>query len=408
MWRTLSMTESLRPTDRDVEITDVRTMGLAGNPKGEDDHYTWGIVKVETDAGRYGIGETYRGPEAMALAEAMADHVIGENPLDPVRIKDLLAARYTGAGTVAASAITAIETACWDVKGKVHDLPVYELLGGKFRDRVEVYADADSLARAVDTESPYDPAAVAAAATDVVDRGFTSIKFDLDVPTPGHPNEDTAARRFEPAEIEHKVEMVAAARDAVGDEVTLGMDLHWKFSVETALRLCKRLEPYDLAFVEDPVHPEKLDAQRRVREAIDIPVLTGENVVTAQRFHDLLANDVLDIAAPDMARCGGLSEFVRIAGLCDVFGVIMAPHNLTSPVGTVASIHACAAVPNVMSVEYRGGDAPWWEDVVDRTGESGPILADGHIRVPDGPGLGIAISAEGAHERVVDGSTWIF
>jgi L-alanine-DL-glutamate epimerase-like enolase superfamily enzyme len=407
MWRDLSDDEGHRPPDLDVGITDVRTMGLQGNPKG-DGYYTWGIVKVETDAGAYGIGETYRGPEAMAVAERMGERVVGENPLDPDRVGRLLADGYTGSGTIGQSAVTAIETACWDLKGKVHDLPVYELLGGKFRDRVEVYSDTDAMAREHDDREEYAPESVAAAARDVVDQGFDSIKFDLDVPTPGHPNPDTAARRLDPVEIDHKVEIVRAVREAVGYEIDLGMDLHWKFSVETAIRLGRRLEEFDLAFLEDPVHPEKLDAQRRVKRAVDIPILNGENVVTANRFFDLLGEDTLDIAAPDMARCGGLAEFRRIAALCDVHGVVMAPHNLTSPVGTLASVHACASIPNVYAVEYRGGDAPWWEDVVRLTGDGGPILEAGTIDVPTGPGLGVEIDPEAARDRLVEGSGYVF
>lgn len=408
MWRNLADEERLRPSERDVEITDVRTMGLEGNPKGDSGYYTWGIVKVETDAGRYGIGETYRGPEAMAVAEKMGPQVVGENPLDPNRIAELLSGNYTGGGTIAQSAITAIETACWDVKGKIHDLPVYELLGGKFRDRVQVYSDTDALAREASDAAEHTPESVAAAAREVVDQGFRSIKFDLDVPTPGHPNPNTAARRFDQREIDHKVELVRAVRDEVGYEVDLGMDLHWKFSVETVIRLGKRLEQFDLAFLEDPVHPEKLDAQRRVKRKLDIPILNGENVVTVNRFFDLLANDTLDIAAPDMARCGGLSEFKKIAAICDVHGVVMAPHNLTSPVGTIACVHAGASIPNTYSVEYRGGDCPWWEDVVTLTEADGPILEDGHIGVPDGPGLGLDIDPDGGREHLADGSDYIF
>jgi L-alanine-DL-glutamate epimerase-like enolase superfamily enzyme len=407
MWLDLTDDESHRPPNLDVEITDVKTMGVEGNPK-DDGFYTWGILKVETDVSEYGIGETFRGMEALALVERITPHVVGQNPLDPARIAGLLSASYTGSGTVGQSAITAIETACWDVKGKVHDLPVYELLGGKFRDRVEVYSDTDAMARTDDRDEQYTPEAVAAAARDVVDQGFESIKFDLDVPTPDHSNTDTAARRLDPKEIDHKVEMVEAVREEVGYGIDLGMDLHWKFSVETAIRLGKALEAFDLSFLEDPVHPEKLDAQRRVKRQVDVPILSGENVVTANRFFDLLRNDTLDIAAPDMARCGGLAEFGKIAALCDVHGVVMAPHNLTSPVGTIASVHACAAIPNAYSVEYRGGDAPWWEDVVTLTEGSGPLLADGHIDVPNGPGLGVEINPDGVRERLVEESNYVF
>ena len=411
MWRDLTDEEAHRPPERDVAISDVKTMGIEGNPRG-DGFYTWGIVKVEADDGTYGIGETFRGTEALALAERIAPNVIGQNPLDPARIGELLAGRYTGSGTIGQSAITAIETACWDLKGKLHDLPIYELLGGKFRDRIQVYSDTDAMARTdegnADGSGEYDPASVAAAARDVVDQGFRSIKFDLDVPTPGHPNADTAARRLDPTEIDHKVEMVRAVREEIGYEVDLGMDLHWKFSVETAIRLGRALEEFDLAFLEDPVHPEKLDAQRRVKRRVDIPILNGENIVTANRFFDLLRNDALDIAAPDMARCGGLAEFKKIAALCDIHGVVMAPHNLTSPVGTIASVHACASIPNVYSVEYRGGDAPWWEDVVTLTVGSGPLLEDGHIGLPSGPGLGIEIDPDGVRDRLIEGSEYIF
>lgn len=407
MWRDLHRPEHHRPQERDIEITDIKTMGIKGNPRDDGGFYTWGIVKVETDTGTYGIGETYRGPESLAVAEKMATHVIGENPLDPARINELLSGQYTGSGTIGQSAITAIETACWDAKGKIHEVPVYELLGGKFRDQVMVYSDTDAMAKA-HGDAEYTPDATAQAARAVVDQGFQVIKFDLDVPTPGHENPDTAARRLDPTEIDHKVSMVEAVRDEIGYDIDLGMDLHWKFTVESALRLGKALEPYELAFLEDPVHPEKLDAQHRIKQQLDIPILNGENVVTANRFYDLLDRDTLDIAAPDMARCGGLSEFQKIAGICDVFGVIMAPHNLTSPVGTVASVHACAAIPNVYSVEYRGGDAPWWEDVVSRTDTNDPILDSGYISVPEGPGLGIDINPDEVRGQLTESSQMIF
>ena len=406
MWRTLERSESLRSPDRDIAITNIETMGVKGNPKPSGGHYTWGFVKVETDAGVSGFGETYRGHAGMDLVHRMAPRIRGENPLDPHRLASLLAAEYTGGGTVAMTAITAIETACWDIKGKIHEVPIYELLGGKFRDRIEVYSDTDAIARAATDTEEHTPEAVAEAARAVVDQGFRTIKFDLDVPTPGHPPENTAARRLDPVEIEHKVAMVRAAREEIGPEIDLGMDLHWKFSVETAIRLGRMLEPFDLAFLEDPVHPGKLEAQRRVRAAIDIPILTGENVVGMNGFLDLLSNNVVDIAAPDMARCGGLTDFLKIASICDAHGVVMAPHNLTSPLGTIASVHACASIPNAYSVEYRGGDAPWWNELVSVDGYPESILQDGHIPVPDAPGLGVRLNESVVTEHLADGESY--
>lgn len=408
MWRDVTDSESHRPAERDIEITGVESMGVEGNPKSDGGFYTWGIIKVETNTSHYGIGETFRGEESMDVAERMESLVVGQNPLDPERIYEHLAGKYTGSGTVGQSAITAIETACWDIKGKALDVPVYELLGGKFRDEVRVYSDTQASARSEGASEEFTPDAFARAARDVVDQGFESIKFDLDVMTPGYPNDDTVARRMDDREIEHKVELVRAVRDEIGYEVDLGMDLHWKYSVETAVRLGRALEEFGLSFLEDPVHPEKLDAQARVRDQVDIPILTGENVTTVNRFFELLKHDTLDLAAPDVTECGGLSVFKNIAAVCDVYGVPMAPHNLASPVGTVAGVHAAASIPNFYSLEFRGGDAPWWDDVVVRTGEVGPIFADGRIDLPEGPGLGIEVNPDLVTERLTAESEYIF
>lgn len=409
MWRDLRREERRRPPDRTVEITDVKTMGVHGNPKDKGGYYTWGIIKVETDTEHYGIGETFRGEEVMDIVGRMARHVIGENPLDTDRINELLTANYTGAGSIGQSAITAIETACCDIKGKVLGVPVYELLGGKYRDSVAVYADAEVPVEGTldDLSEKHSPEAHARAARTVVGQGFEALKFDLDISTPGRPKADKAARRLDTPAIDHKVAIIEAVRDEVGYDVDLGVDLHWKFTVETALRLGKKLERFNLAFIEDPLHPRKLDAQARIKQKLDTPILTGENVVTASGFHELLQNDTLDIAAPDVTMCGGLGELRDIATLCDVYGVPVAPHNLTSPVGTVAAVHVCASIPNAYYLEYRGGDAPWWGDVVTRTGSDAPILQDGSVDLPEGPGLGVEIDTDVVSDRLTDESELI-
>ena len=410
MWQTLEPGAGTRPSDRSIEITDVRVMGLRGNPKGEDDHYVWGIVVVETDTDHYGIGETFRGIEPLDAVERIGDTVVGANPLDPERIADLLAREhYTATGGIGRAAIAAIETACWDLKGKVLGVPVYELLGGKYRDRVRLYSDTEALAGdsvGIDLEAEYTPEAYAEAAGEAVDMGFGALKFDLDVPTPGRRNEDRAARRLDNEGIEHKVALVEAVREEVGYDVDLGMDLHWSYTVETAVTLGRRLERFDLAFLEDPIHPEKLDAQARVKRAVDIPVLTGENLTSASAFRDALDADIVDLAAPDVAMCGGLGELRRIAAFCDAYGVPLAPHNLGSPVATVAGAHLGASIPNFYSLEFRGGDAPWWESLVERTGENGPVVAEGHLDVPEGPGLGIEFTDE-ASEHVAEGWEYV-
>jgi L-alanine-DL-glutamate epimerase-like enolase superfamily enzyme len=399
-WRDLSA-DHRRAEERDVAITDVRTMRLAGN-------FNWGIVKVETDADVYGIGETYRAPQGLLeFAEGLLVDLEGENPLDVTRLLAKLNQNYTGCGRIGQGAFTGVEMALWDLKGKLLDVPVYELLGGKFRDEVRVYCDThggEGLGAAESGASPreiYTPESYARAAREVVDAGFSALKFDLDVKT--RADVDTAARRLDNDAVEHKVALVEAVREEIGYEIDLGMDLHWNFTVETAARLGEKLDPYDLAWLEDPVHPDNVEGHRRVREAVSSPVLTGENLHRAAEFEPYVQAGALDIAAPDVCKCGGLSAFTEIAQLCERHGVAVSPHNVASPVGTVAGAHVGAAVPNLFAVEYHAFEVPWWEDLVDRTGESGGVIENGTIDVPEGPGLGIEIDPDVAAEHLLDG-----
>jgi len=400
-WRDLTREESRRPPRLDVEITDVAATAVAGN-------FPWGLVRVETDAGYTGIGETHPIRESVDAAERMAVHLQGENPLDVARIVELLDQRYTGSGSIAQAAIAGIEIACWDVKGKVLDVPVYELLGGLFRESVPLYCDVhagESLGKAgsADPDAVYTPEAYARAAEEGLDAGFDCFKFDLDVP---HADDtDTAARRLSKASIEHKVSLVEAVVDAVGTDADVGVDLHWSFTVETATRLGRRLDDLDLAWIEDPVRTDQTAAHARVADALDTPVLTGENVTRPTHLQALLQAGALDIAAPDVNMCGGLSRLREMAALCDTYSVPLAPHNVSSPVGTVAGAHLAAAVPNCFALEYHAFDVPWWEDVVSRTAGTGPILEDGSVDLPTGPGLGIEVDESVVDEHRCDGET---
>jgi L-alanine-DL-glutamate epimerase-like enolase superfamily enzyme len=399
----MGIEETHRPADRDIQITDIKTMAIAGN-------FTWGIVKVETNSEHYGIGETFRAEAALDMADRMDVDLVGENPLDTDRIVELLNQCYTGCGRIGQAAFTAIETACYDIKGKVFDVPVYELLGGKYRDEIKIYCDThggESLgeAEAHDPKEVYTPESYARAAREVVDEGFDALKFDLDVPT--HAEYDEANRRMDNEALEHKVQLVEAIRNEIGYDVDLGMDLHWNFTKETAVRLGKKLEPYDLAWLEDPVPPEKLDAQRRVTEALNLPVLTGENLVTPSQFNKYAREGAFDIAAPDVNKCGGLGEMKKITTICDLYGVPIASHNISSPIGTVAGAHVSAATPNFLCMEWHSRDVPWWNDLAVRTGGSGRILEDGYIDVPEGPGLGVEINRDLAEQYLTDDSELI-
>ncbi len=397
-WRDLTMTESSRPSERDVEITDVSRLVVRGN-------FPWSLVKIETDAGVTGIGETFVGEESSDVASRVSELLVGENPLDIDRLMDHLEQCRTGTGAFGRSAFAGIEIALWDIKGKLFDVPVYELLGGKYRDEVRIYCDThggESLGQAQSSKPTdvYTPESYAKAAREVVDEGFDAIKFDLDVLT--HLDVDTASRRLDNEAIDHKVSLIEAVREEIGYGPDLAVDLHWNFTVETAIRLGKKLEPFDLAWMEDPVPPEKTVAHRRITEAVNVPILTGENITTVAGFHSLLQNEACDIAAPDINKTGGLRDLHRVATLCDLYGVPLAPHNISSPLGTVAGVHFAVSIPNFLALEYHARDVPFWEDMVERVDGDGPIIENGTVDLPEGPGLGVKLNDDVIEANLTD------
>lgn len=395
-WRDLRRQKSHRPPERQVEITAVRTARLQGN-------FPWGLVRIETDADVTGLGETFIGEEAVDVIDRYASLIVGETPLDIRRLMAHIEQERTNSGSIGQAAMAGIEIALLDIKGKLLDVPIYELLGGRFRDTVQLYCDAhagDSLGAAQrrDPQEVYTPEAYAQTARAVVDEGFDAIKFDLDVPS--RSTIDTAARRLDNAAISHKESLIAAVREEIGSAATLAVDLHWNFTVESATRLVSALEPYDLAWIEDPCPPQNISGHRRVTRDSRTPILTGENLTTPTEFAQYLPEG-LDIAAPDVVRCGGLTQLVRIADLCDMHGIPLAFHNIASPVGTIAGAHAAAAVPNTIALEYHARDVPWWGDLVTRTAGSAPVINDGAIPVPEGPGLGIELNESVARDNLV-------
>ena len=394
-WRDLRDDGMSRDPERDVEITAVDCHVVGGN-------FPWNVVSVETDAGVTGVGEAFNGPVGEHV-EYLAPGLVGENPYDVERLTEHMTQLLSGlAGGVGYSqaAVSGVEAALWDLVGKLTGLPVYQLLGGKYRDEIRIYCDchAGEHLDVGDRKSfeAYDPEAYADAAEAVVEEGFDALKFDLDVAAG---EADTATRRLSNAAVEHKVDVVEAVRERIGSDPLLAFDLHWNFSVETALRVARELEPYDLAWLEDPVPPENPDTHRRVTEGTSTPILAGENLTRVEGFVPFLTAGAIDVAAPDIQKCGGLAEFRRIAALADAFDVPVAPHNVASPVGTMASVHACATVPNAFVLEYHARDVDWWDDL--HAGD--PLIENGRIRVPEQPGLGLELDLDEFNDRLAPG-----
>jgi L-alanine-DL-glutamate epimerase-like enolase superfamily enzyme len=395
-WRDLGEGGTVRDAARDVEITDVECVRVSGN-------FPWNLIKVSTDAGGYGIGEAFTGP-AREYVEFLRPGLVGENPFDFDRLVEHMTQLVSGLGGTqgySQAAVSGIETALLDVAGKLTGLPVYQLLGGKYRDEVQIYADchageALSDMAAADPTEIYSPESYADVAETVIDEGFDALKFDLDV----NPEDaDTATRRLSNDAIEHKVDIVAAVREAIGTNPTLGFDLHWNYDVPTATRLAQKLEPFDLAWLEDPVPPDSVDAHRAVTERTTTPILSGENVIRLEGFVPYLTEQAIDVIAPDLQKTGGLHEFRKIAALADAYNTPVAPHNISSPVGTIASVHACATVPNAFALEWHAREVDWWDDL--HTGS--PLIEDGHIEVPEAPGLGIDLDPDVLAEHLASG-----
>jgi galactonate dehydratase len=395
-----------------VRITRIATALLAGN-------FEWLLVRVETDEGIHGIGEAHWGAGVEDAVHRLGDLIVGEEARDIDRLWRRMYLATSGvpwAGAVVAAA-NGIETALFDALGKWSGMPIYRLLGGRYRDRVRIYADchagratvpppasrseADGWHETYAPDADYRPEAYAQRAIWAVERGFDAIKFDLDVPS--RLERDPHNRRLSNAHLDELIAIVAAVRDAVGPAIDIAFDCHWHFDKSSAIRLARALEPFDLLWLEDPVPPENIDAMARVAEATATPICTGENLYLREPFHRLLAAGAADIIEPDFPRSGGFLEFRRIADLADGWYVPVAPHNVGSPVATIAAAHLGAAIPNFLAIEFHAIDVPWWQQLV--RGDAATIV-DGHLAVPDGPGLGIELDESVGRDHLKAGSSW--
>lgn len=373
---------------RSVEITDVQTVMVDGN-------FPWTLVRVYTDMGVSGTGEAYWGAGIPELIDRMKPFLLGENPLDVDRLFQHLIQRMSGEGSIAGKTVTAIsgiEIALHDAAGKLLDVPVYQLLGGKYRDTIRVYCDCHAGRRP-------EPEATANEAERVVEElGYDALKFDLDVPS-GH-DRDHANRHIRPAEIDHKSAIVEAVVDRVGDRAEVAFDCHWSYTADSALRLARALEPFNIWWLEDPVPPENHDVQRNVTMNTTTPVAAGENVYRRHGHRTLIEGQGVDVLTPDPPKAGGLRETRKIGELADGYYVPIALHNVSSPIGTMACAHLAAAIPNVLAVEFHGYELPWWGDIV-----QGSVINDGTIAVPDAPGLGVTLENDVVEDHLIKGES---
>ncbi len=385
-------------------------------------NYDWTIVKIESDEGVVGLGESFCAPGLTATIRDLAVLLEGEDPRNVealTRKLRLATAHAASGGGHVHHAISGLECALWDLNARALEVPLWQLLGGRYRDRVRIYADChagDALqsyssvlvsrkpawagmtaAEAeeelhwapVEIEGVYTPDAYAARARQMADRGFTALKFDLDLPL--LPGEDLFARTISPAQLQRQVELARAAVEAVPG-VQVAFDCHWRYAPNDALRLARALEDVSVMWLEDPVPPEMVDTLAWVTERTSTPIATGENQYLLSGFAPMIQRGAVDIVAPDVQKVGGLSETRRIAALADVYSLPVAPHNIAGPVGTMASAHVCASIPNFFALEWHAASVPFFDELV--VGGASPMIEGGYITLSDAPGLGITLDED--------------
>lgn len=363
-----------------MKITEVRTYAVQGRhwPR-----FPWLFVEVDTDEGITGLGESllYRSSGIIESVHSLGGLIAGE---DPFEVEKLWERMFRSGG--APPAISGIEISLWDIIGKSLGVPIYKLLGGRCRDKVRVYCDGFFRG------ASYSPEAYTEKALAAVKEGFTALKMDIDEPLP---STSELNRSISLEELHLTAEMVEAVRKAVGTDIDLAVDAHGAFDVPTAIKLGKKLAPYDLLWFEDPVSQNNLAAMARVARAIDIPVCSGELLRSRYEFRELFWQQAAEIIMPDIAYTGGMLEMKKIAAIADTYYVPVAPHNMAGPVATMATLHLCACIPNFLIMEFQLGDVPWRDDIISR-----PVpIEGGYLKVPEGAGLGIELNKKELAKR---------
>jgi galactonate dehydratase len=376
-----------------LKITEVRTAEVRVH--GYQVH-----VRIYTDQGIIGQGETTDASEGnVPLIRSFAGMLIGQDPLnieaafERIRTSGIFAGAQSG---VYVTALTGVETALWDIAGKALGLPVYQLLGGKVRDRVRVYCDSGGRDMIPGNEGSK------ARIKQIQDMGFTGAKLDID-DARDPARFDRVNWTANNAEVDRMVASVAFTRESYGKNMDIAVDMHGRYDAGTAKRVAKEMEPFRLMWLEEPVPPDNIDAMREVRESTHTPICCGENIFLRWGFRELFEKRAVDIVMPDFQKCGGLLEARKIADMAHTYFIPVAPHCVTSPIGSMATAQVCAAIPNFLAQEWHWIDSlALWKDWV----KEGEIIEKGYITLPDRPGIGVEMNDDGAKKAQVRGTPW--
>lgn len=380
----------------DLKITDMRIVSVAGAPMRST------LIRLDTNQGIYGLGEVRDGGSHI-YALQLKRQLIGENPCNVDKVFRKI--KQFGWHARQAGGVCGVEMALMDLAGKAYGVPCYQLAGGKFRDQIRTYCD---------TPTTPDAEEMGNRLKKRMDDGFTFLKMDIGVRLlnniPGtvsypagmletnqvmHP---LTGIQFTDKGIEILVEYVETVRNIVGYEIPLAADHFGHINVESCIRLARALERFNLAWLEDMIPWQLTDQWVRLKNATSAPVCTGEDIYLLENFKPLIDNKAVSVIHPDLASSGGILETKKIGDYAEENGIAMAMHMAATPIATMASVHCAAATNNFLVLECHAVDYPPWNTLV--TGRPNPIIQNGHIQVPNTPGLGVDLNEEAIKEHI--------
>jgi len=342
----------------------------------------WVFVKVETDTpGLYGWGEASLEWKTRALVGAVEDFepmLIGE---DPKRIEHLYQKMYRQSfwrlGVIGMSAISAIEQALWDIRGKDLEVPVFDLLGGRVRDKVRMYTHLGGGDMKAVYET-FDPGPLIELAHKVVGEGYTALKVVF-VPYSRPLEGIRPVKKF--------ASLMEQLRTSVGDDIDIMVDFHGRTTPAVATQYIHAIEEFSPYFCEEPVPPENVDSLVEVTRAVKVPIATGERLVSMHQYREVFEKHACHVIQPDLCHCGGLLAARKIAAMAEIYNMGVAPHNPLGPIANAAALHFDLATPNFIIQEDMLTDVPWRWDVVKSSLET----KDGHWLPPTAPGFGVEV-----------------
>ncbi len=396
---TAKVSRASSPTD--LKITDMRyavTSVLNGTA----------IIRIDTNQGIYGLGEVRDGAD-VRYALMLKSRILGMNPCNVEMIFKIIK-QFGGQGRQAGG-VCGVEMALWDIAGKAYGVPAYQLLGGKYRNSIRLYADTPQ-GRTKEEQAEL-------IKYRIEEQGYSWLKMDLsinvlkDIPgtlvnqdfwkggqwdTRNYMGYGNTKHPFTQIQITDKgleelASIAADTRELVGWEIPISTDHYGHFDVNNGIRLGRAVEKYRLAWLEDMVPWQYADQWKTITEALETPTTTGEDIYLLKNFKELIDTHAVDIVHPDLASSGGLLETKRIADYAEENGVAMAMHQAGTPVSFMANVHCAAATQNFLALEHHSVDLPWWEDLVKMT-DGNPIIKNGYAPVPESPGLGIELNED--------------